>query len=51
MTRKEEKDDEDDGGGDGDDNDDDIKREGGRMKLQFHMNSNPEHLQSSDFVT
>jgi len=49
MTRKKEKDENDDDGG-GDD-DDDIKRKGERMKLQFHVNSNPTHLQSLDFVT
>jgi hypothetical protein len=50
MTRKKEKDENDDDGG-GDDDDDDIKRTGERKKLQFHVNSNPKHLPSLDFVT
>jgi hypothetical protein len=51
LTRKEEEKDRDDDDGGGDDDDDDIQRKGERMKLQFHVNFNPKHLQSVDFVT
>jgi hypothetical protein len=50
LTRKEEEKDENDDDGGGDD-DDDIKKKVERMKLQFHVNFNPEHLQSLNFVT